>query len=213
MNNKHRGRTYLHAFILFLHGLACFLTIRGSTVPISFKSSFETGTGEGGGSADSFGFQARVRYEKRAFSIAPDSSVVDRPVYGYLSDGTKGSNKSRRGNGVLNGYGDISFRLKKDVKRRATFTVDDSIIQGGVLPSPVDNPSYRSLVYDDRRVKLANKVKNTDELGSAYVEAQIHGGVSLSDVDAVFFRASIDLEKYGPRLESLGIKTGLRRVD
>ncbi len=178
------------------------------------KSSFETNTSGGGGGSNAFGHQSRRRYEQRAFSIATDGVDVDRPIYGYLSDGANGSNKSRLGNGVLNGYGDISFRLKKDVKRRVTFTIDDSMIKDGiVLPSPVDNPSYRSLVHDGRQVKLADVAKNTDEMGAAYVEAQIHGGVELSDVDAVFFRASIDLEKYGPRLESLGIKTGLRRVD
>lgn len=188
-------------------------TVDDILVSKRLKSSFETGSGPQT-SGPKFGLGARAKFEERAFSIGKNSRVNDRPIYGYLSDSADGNPVSSGGtNTLLNGYGKISFRLKKDVKRRATFSIEDSMIRDGVTaPSPIDNPSYRSLLHNDKNWTLADKAKTTDEMSMSFVETQVHGRVALSDVDMVFFEKESDLEKFAARFKELGIKTGVRDV-
>jgi hypothetical protein len=66
-------------------------------------------------------------------------------------------------------YGELQFVLKRDSHSRSTYTTHDSL-GAGLTPSPMGVPSK------DASGKVGQ---------STYSEAQIHGGVSLSDVDYV----------------------------
>ncbi len=165
------------------------------------KSQFETGSS--GGLLDN---SRRSRVENRAFSIPVDSAVKKRPIYGYLSDSPDGHVSASE---FVGQYGNVIIKTKPNVKSFTTFTSDDSLsYSASLVPSPVNNPSYRSLTHRPD-VTTAINARSTDELGGYYVEAQMHGGVSMSDIDTVFFRNKDAVEKFGPRLKDIGVKAEL----
>ncbi len=119
-----------------------------------------------------------------------------RPVYGYLSARPGGASSPRPDDavggddtrGVTRDYGDAAIKLKRDrVAGRTTFTVGDSFgDQDVVAPVPLNNPSWEAAGTDD-----ISAAKNVDELvplsGASYVEAQIHGDVTVDDIESVTF--------------------------
>jgi hypothetical protein len=113
-----------------------------------------------------------------------------RPVYGFF-----GSDDS--GNLGASQYGSYQLVLKDHVKARTTFTGDDSLngFDGGKYrqPSPAKAPRLSSLVHkaylDSQNPESITEYidsKTTVDLKRAsagyYVEAQIHGGVTLDDI-------------------------------
>lgn len=136
-----------------------------------FENQFSAGTSGG-----YYGPKVRSTAEARLFGIPDDVTNPDtHPVYGYLAEGVETGYSSARQ------YGDIVVHLRDDVRRRTTFTIGDSL---GLeyLPSPVEDIDWASLVYDRRTAMGARKIQ---EAGIPYVEAQIHGGVSLDDIRLV----------------------------
>jgi hypothetical protein len=135
-----------------------------------FKSQFETT-----GSRGLFDPNFRAKAEGDLFSYDADLEPVERPIYGYVGEVT--SEES-----MVTQYGEATFVLKDDVRKRATWTQTDSL-GTGVVPSPIERPSHLSLMdpgsQDNPLFGLDNPLP-FDEFG--YVEAQIHGGVSLDDV-------------------------------
>jgi hypothetical protein len=89
-----------------------------------------------------------------------------RSVYGYLSEG--GFLDERRLKDIQQ-YGEIQFVLKRDTHSRSTYTTHDSL-STGLIPSPMGVPSVDA---------------SAEPGATLYAEAQIHGGVSLGDVDYV----------------------------
>ena len=165
------------------------------------KSQFETN--KSGGLLD-----RKVRADKEFdfFSIPRDSDVTKRPVYGYMSDSVDGNYLGKQGDSSLKQYGNITFKMKKDVRRSTTFTGSDSL-DTAVIPSPVEAPSPRSLGYFNEDPV---DTKITDFLSDSYVEAQIHGGVDMSMVDSVYFTEGEEFLLFESRLKKLGIEARMR---
>jgi hypothetical protein len=131
-----------------------------------YRSQFETGTSNGGLTAHPGG--DRWRWESRlfgsAYDVAPDWA---RPKYGAL-------NFRRRRNGAAPRFGSAHFRLTAKSLARTSFCYPDSVFE------PVD-------VGVAERMSLVDKaLADTQDLLDDYIEAQVHGAVSLADdVEAV----------------------------
>lgn len=132
-----------------------------------YRSQFETGISNGGLTAHPVG--DRWRWESRLFgrkydALAPGS----RPVYGAW-------NRHDDAHGGSPRFGSAYFRLHRHVMERATFCFPDSVYE----PTEVGRADVLH-----RLCVLADSAGH-DYLDD-YVEAHIHGGVSLTeDVEAV----------------------------
>ena len=126
-----------------------------------FKTQFETKSSRG-----SLHPAGRKQTDVAQFGYHPDTAPEMRPVFGYL---TKGGVIDKSTLGSIKQYGELQFILKRDTHSRSTYTTHDSL-STGLTPSPMGVPSKDA----------SGKVGET-----MYAEAQIHGGLTLGDVDYV----------------------------
>jgi hypothetical protein len=146
-----------------------------------FKTQFETGKSRGYNST-----QARQDEELARFGYPTQMPADKRPVYGMIEVGGLRT-PSERGNLQ---YGNVLVVLKPEVADRTTFSADDSL--SNYRPSaPLREPNTRGI--------LSAFVENThtaDEIrsGEMYLEAQVHGGVKLSDIGMVIFESGVQIE-------------------
>ena len=126
-----------------------------------FKTQFETKSSRGVLHPD-----GRIEGDVAQLGYHPDTAPEMRPIYGYL---TSGGVMDKEKFASIRQYGELQFVLKRDTHSRSTYTTQDSL-GSGVMPSPMGVPSK------DASGKVGQ---------SMYAEAQIHGGLSLSDIDYV----------------------------
>ncbi|MDX8148507.1 DUF3626 domain-containing protein [Lentzea sp. BCCO 10_0061] len=130
-----------------------------------YRSQFETGTSNGGLTAHPGG--ARWDWESRLFGGAYDhANPADRPKYGALD---------HRGleHGAAPRFGSAHLRLKEHVLDRTTFCYPDSVFD------PVHFGTAQRFALIERA-----DADDRDPLDD-YVEAHVHGPVTLDDVEAV----------------------------
>lgn len=161
------------------------------------KSQFETNAS--GGLLDN---SMRSASERQMFGYPNDLPNKLRPIYGYMEeDPTHVEDPG----GDASMYGDAKLVLKETVRQRTTFTVEDSMT-GTFIDPPAINKVERSfelvrspsLLTDPKwyadpslgdydQIPEWETVSPTGEDGSpaGYVETQIHGGVSLNDIDYI----------------------------
>lgn len=139
-----------------------------------FKSQFETNTSKG-----SLSLEDRSMAERRAFGYSENIEPVKRPVYGYVHDFEDIPYQNAN-------YGLIAFGLKNEVRKRTTVTWDDSLFGMGAGNQTGAPP-------DSLHVGAFNEHWDIQEasVGSAphYLEAQYHGGLTLSDVSRVYIHS------------------------
>lgn len=101
------------------------------------------------------------------------------PKYSALSINKKGK---LDGGGDASNYGDTIFMFKEDVKKRTTWTIKDSLATAPYRGSRVVN-------------SLGFKDKGDDPMKCEwlYCEAQIWGGLDLSDVDYVMIKPGAEV--------------------
>ena len=129
------------------------------------KSQFETG--ESKGALDP---QLRRNVEYNGFGVPRDHPADKRPIYGYMADESASMH-----NTTLEYYGGIALIMKDEVKERSTVTFGDSL-DNGLPASDIKSPSLTSM-------RVVEGVLNEDSF--TYIEAQLHGGVSIDDVKEV----------------------------
>lgn len=145
-----------------------------------YKTQHETGTSGGMVAGDHRKDQEALMFD--------DASGA--PIYGYMSGGIGDDEDSTT---RLNRYGKVRIVLKDSaVRDRTSVTVADSLV-AQTQPSPLNDPSFTSLPLDEMR--LSDTAKKNPEKGvsaflkgwqkKVYIEAQIHGGVSLSDIERI----------------------------
>lgn len=132
-----------------------------------YRSQFETGTSNGGLTAYEGG--DRWRWESRLFAGRYDrSDPRERPVYGALDTGDGPYGGSVR-------FGSAYLRLRPEVTARCTFCYPDSVFE----PDAVCGPEGVGELVAAARA-------GEHDLLDRYVEAHVHGGVSIDrDVEAV----------------------------
>lgn len=149
-----------------------------------FKTQFEVGSSGGG-----FNIEKRFKFEKIFMGVSKELDVKKRPIYGYLSDDLRGWTQEGAEGGLFQ-YGEVSVKLKKNLRNRTTFTGGDSMDCTRLGDTPcmqpklVTSPSYKAGHYTPQGYNPLD----IDELTSTfYWEAQIHGGVGLQDIEEIFF--------------------------
>lgn len=181
-----------------------------------FKNSFELGKSNG-----SSNLMRRGSVEDNMFGYKriPDA---ERPVYGWRANDSKICAKI---------YGDNTFYPKKDVNKRSSYSTNDSFhIESASRPGMED---YQGIVKrnffepyartPDEKIKALNdKVKGMTDRNpgyslAGYFESQIHGGLSLDDIDKLEFypknkeeleQAKDAAAKYGFQLKVMDTKDG-----
>jgi hypothetical protein len=165
--------------------------LRGILSGGRFKTSFDTGAKRAPGLHVDV---AHRRLGEQVNGIAPDTPPEKRPVYGYVAiNGIEPALfegkqiplvRQREGQeDVLSAYGKVQVVLKPSVRERTSVTVGDSLDELGFMrPSPIDNPSAESVGFRDHE-----RLAQPSFTRTGYVEAQIHGGVSASDIAEVVF--------------------------
>jgi hypothetical protein len=126
-----------------------------------FKSQHETGSSGG-----YFGPETRERRESEMFSAANT-----RPKYGYLAERDQPSRNSKS----LSFYGDITVEFKDEVAKRTTFTVGDSLSSG-----------LAAMRVSDAHTSTVERMAATLQSGGSYIEAQIHGNLTMNDVVRIY---------------------------
>ncbi|MGX5695253.1 DUF3626 domain-containing protein [Agromyces soli] len=161
--------------------------LRGILEDGAYTSQFVTGTSNGGLTAVPGG--DRWNWESRLFGGAYDAHPAElRPAYGalLLDDDPYGAAPR---------FGSAFLRLRPEAIGRATFVYPDSAFDPELF-----GVGDRLGLIDDY---LGDEV---DELLNRYIEAQVHGGVSVpGDVEALVIDPSFDDDETLRLAEALGL--------
>jgi dsDNA-binding SOS-regulon protein len=158
-----------------------------------FKSQFETTTSRG-----AYNPIRRAIMEQSMMGVPMDMDDKLRPIYGYVTFPTDGESELRgidpntfssTKNIVLSRYGALRVILKPSVKDRTTFTTDDSLKSGYDSAQPLSGKITPEKLYDAGLLNRATASQSY--LQNDYFEAQIHNGVSSSDIEKIIVPISI----------------------
>jgi hypothetical protein len=134
------------------------------------------------------------RLGEQILGIPAGTRPERRPVYGYvaiggvepaLSGGRKipGIREREGQEDVLSAYGEVQVVLKPGVRARTTVTAGDSLDEiSFARPTPVDDPGAESLGF-----RTLESLTRPGFTRIGYVEAQVHGGVRVDDIEEVVF--------------------------
>lgn len=197
-----------------------------------YKNQFETRTS--GGALDT---GIRKVGEGLAMAVPAGTKLAERPVYGFITDNESvhtyqsktdaqnavegtwaDKNDVRReldwqnitsiNNYEADQYGEIRFTLKPEVRGRTTVTVGDSL-RTGVMADGLGNPKPDLVnmgLYAAGAVYHLNGNPTAD-----YIEAQIHGGVKVSDISHIYAPAGrVDAVKAMVAAQGLDIPVSAR---
>lgn len=124
---------------------------------------------------------SRLSWETKLFNGIYDNS----PAHEKVKYGTLNLTSNPIGVSVCTGYGNSYLLLKSDVKKRVSFVFDDSSRQDYHIAT---FKHFFNIIYysNDKLLNemidiALNKKSYSDYSYSPYVEAQIHGKVSLAD--------------------------------
>lgn len=127
-------------------------------------------------------------YERTIMGIDPMRPANHLPIYGW---------GSRVSPSATAGYGPVEVHLKPAVKERTTWTVGDSMDTGGIRPiwtneiftadeaTMLASSSWASHGQTDILREAASGMGPGESTYTWYVEAQVHGGVTLDDIATV----------------------------
>ena len=124
--------------------------------------------------------------EKMYFGYDLSMDAAERPIYGYLSRDPNGRNRA-----AVHQYGPIAICFKNDIKRRTTVFAGDTLVsqkdKDYLVAKPVlyDNPNRSMLPIDDTlKFNPSEHYHNANNMDffSIYCEAQMHRGVTTSDI-------------------------------
>jgi hypothetical protein len=155
-----------------------------------WRSQFETGTSNGGLTAQQGG--DRWRWERRMFGGRYDAAPPhERPRYGAL-------NHRRRAVGGAVRFGSAHLRLRPHVLARTTFCYPDSSAEPEHFAA--SDPAPLVALAD------ADTAVGVHDLLDDYVEAQVHGTITLpDDVDAIVLDPSYRSTPVADAARALGV--------
>ncbi len=113
----------------------------------------------------------RDHIEYDTFGVPRDAKVSDMPVYGFM----RGYIDGRAG------YGPVTVELKDSVRARTTITAGDSF-SSDVPAAPLNSVHDMS---DERLAQSAHLMTPKFDERLGYIEAQIHGGITLNDIEVI----------------------------
>jgi hypothetical protein len=176
-----------------------------------YKNQFETRSSNG-----TLDTNARKTGEGWATAVPAGTKLAERPVYGYVTTNetptssykeitearktaeaagatwveTMNAERTARWDSILSvnnyeaeQYGEIRFVLKPEVRSRTTVTIGDSL-RAGMLADNLTNPTPN---LKNMGLYKQGAPDHTGGLPIArYVEAQIHGGVKVADIERIY---------------------------
>jgi hypothetical protein len=162
-----------------------------------FKSQVEVGRSGG-----YFDAEYRKAVDKTLFNFAEDGPDAERPIYGYI---TKADEIVDAGDQEQ--YGSAIIILKDSASAKTTMTMDDSLLtmQGSRLPNTFLARPLEQIDWTVTRYDLRDPFDVPFLGGKSYVEAQIHGGVGLSDIDHIVFTMGKPAGTLIKKLDAAGI--------
>jgi hypothetical protein len=151
----------------------------------------------------------RLVYERAAFGYDQTFPVESRPVSGTV---LPEANNTEAFTNFGESYGTVQIVLNNNVKDRTTFTIGDSLDTfqrptkiGENFPRTVDLATKAQAAANYRTRNNGNIFQERLSSVTDYVEAQVHGGIKLSDISKIIFHSPmIDIPV--SRLNQLGIK-------
>ena len=167
-----------------------------------FKTQLETG--ESGGY---YSPGDRAEVEKDLFGYPKTLPPSKRPVYGYVGDLQELAYADNDMAQTAGYYGPVTFVLKDEVRVRTTTTFGDSLGREMLTPSLIDKVDIGVFGSDDLSMSnIASAALGrapTDIHPYNYYEIQMHGGVTLADVDYVILRGGDNLGRNKKKFSSL----------
>ncbi|MDG6130823.1 minor capsid protein [Lactococcus formosensis] len=174
---------------------------------IGFRRAVESGNLK---SCHEFGddfAKGRIRIEKTLFNLPENIKRSEMPKYGYLSDSDDLFEK-KASHSVL-GYGDITIELDDSVRKRTTYTINDSLVnKRGLITSatPVGTkPTYNGI--KEKAIGEINSISeflNSNKKTNRYIEAQYHGDLTFkNDVKRIIVPDKSYLDKLSKEFEQL----------
>jgi hypothetical protein len=175
-----------------------------------FKSQHETGTSQGCNNP-----AYRKKVEEWLFSLVRfgknPKDKADSAVYGWISRYStliKGSVYQS-----ANQYGDVSCVIRNSERYRTTLTLCDSLAQSAT-PVPINAPQVGMLrqtaeTYSKDRWESTGKNSGIF-CGSPYSEIQVHGRLSLEDIEEFIVDNQTKADKLQPIADRWGIKITVR---
>jgi SPP1 gp7 family putative phage head morphogenesis protein len=156
-----------------------------------FKNQFDTK--KSGGLLD---FSRRKTAEKAVFDLDVNIPNQQRPIYGYITDNFTlkkvgfGEDTQEYLDTVLSlwnsrtsQYGSIKVILKDSVKDRATATIGDSLSRNIIADNILEaKPDLSNMGF----YRYGAPTGNVGVPDFSYFEAQVKGGVTLDDVEAIY---------------------------
>jgi hypothetical protein len=132
----------------------------------------------------------------------------EEPVYGYLDT------KNSRYTESIHNYGDVQITLKDNVKGRTTLTGGDSLTSQ-LVPVRVSDLQSKSASGEEMTAALTYSAGYNLSRGEMpnvdYFEAQVHGGVTLDDIQSVSLLGSSKIKSSTfEALKSRGIEVTVR---
>jgi len=182
------------------------------------KNQFETGKSHG-----ALSNETRVEHEYYALGVPKDTPPQYRPVYGWWALDREQAREVNKA--VADGYGEITLQMKPTVKWRSTFTDGDSLgaVPGYHMVWGVGNMGKYNVPETTAHDLMAYLEGTTLSFfppsakafhSGSYTEAQIHGGVSLKEVERVYIpKATLPSKKslYN-KIEKLAKSKGIEVV-
>jgi len=177
------------------------------------KSQFEVGRSRGMFDPDTRANTERIRFGYEA--VWPDGNplnriefpVEQRPIYGYIGDVWE--------DGATDHYGNVVIRLRDTVDARTTVTGVDSLIFG----TRTEYSQAAAVPYVEPTIAMMSTLRgaadvldsrNLEDLGlGEYIEAQVHGQVTLDDIAEVVFTQGPNTANFGTTARI--VREGLRR--
>ncbi len=189
------------------------------------KNGFEAGTqGIKQGRAKAY-LENRTRGEKAVLGLNEGTEPKGRPVYATLEHPDRSRSLQGGKGNLMSQYGGIQVVFDNRVKDKSSFTVGDSLDYNagrGIMASPVRNPanpqSDKGKVTLDipgesnsRGMRIETKGIDYAKNSPQYVEAQIHGGLRVSEIREVRYYRGHEipaatrklLEKHGVKITAL----------
>lgn len=162
------------------------------------KTQFETGRSAGGG----INTAARAEAEENGLGIARNSEPSQRPIYAYV--------RNRFSEEYVDAYGDATIVLKRDsIRSSTTYTVGDSLDamrRNQVRGVALDQDGIEAWGGNTNRLyRMATGRITPEDSGLDYIETQIRGGVSISQIERVIDRGNMISATLRRRLSEAGI--------
>lgn len=175
-------------------------SVLGSILSGGFLNQIQTGTSTG-----ELDPEGRAEAEGIMFGIPKGSPPASYPVYGYLmpKDGSWNGNES------LDVYGDAVITLKDSVRDRTSVAVGDSLgpaYDGFLFPSPM-TAMHAGAATEFLGDVISGASLSVGDLSNEfqYLEAQIHGPTTASDIAKIQFTGGPPSAAIQKQLRDLGI--------